>query len=341
VKRITIISESLICMRTMRAILIKEFGDASVCKLVKDVPIPEIQPKELLIRVHAAGVNPVDTYIRSGTYSRRPNLPYVPGLDSGGVVEKVGSDVHDFKAGDRVFTVNTITGTYADYCVARSDFTFHLPSNVTYEQGSALGVPYFTAYRALIIKGNSKPNETVLIHAACGGVGLASVQLAKAMGMKVIGTASTEEGMKTVKEQGADLVFNHKQDGYLKDIMNSTQNGEGVDIILEMVANVNLNNDLQLLKPKCGRVVVIGNRGTIDFNPRLLMAKETSICGVTLFSSTEDDFGMINAYLQHGIQHGYLKPVLGKTYLLEEAAQAQTDVMQNSGTCGRLTLKLQ
>ncbi|CAF0921924.1 unnamed protein product [Didymodactylos carnosus] len=138
--------------RTMRAILIKEFGDASVCKLVKDVSIPEIQSKELLIRVHAAGVNPVDTYIRSGTYSRRPNLPYIPGLDSGGVVEKVGQDVKNFKAGDRVFTVNTVTGSYADYCVARSDFTFHLPANVSFEEASGLGLPYFTAYRALFIK---------------------------------------------------------------------------------------------------------------------------------------------------------------------------------------------
>ncbi|CAF0908510.1 unnamed protein product [Rotaria sordida] len=139
-------------MNVMRAILIREFGDASVCKLVKDVPIPDIQSREVLIRVHAAGINPVDTYIRSGTYSRRPNLPYIPGLDSAGVIERVGSDVTKFKAGDRVFTVNTITGTYAEYCVARADFVFPLPSNISFEQGSALGVPYFTAYRALIIK---------------------------------------------------------------------------------------------------------------------------------------------------------------------------------------------
>lgn len=327
-------------MNVMRAILIKEFGDASVCKLVRDVPIPDIQSRDVLIRVHAAGVNPVDTYIRSGTYSRRPNLPYIPGLDSAGIIERVGADVTKFKTGDRVFTVNTITGTYAEYCVARADFVFPLPSNVSFEEGSALGVPYFTAYRALVMKGHAKPNETVLIHGASGGVGIAAVQLAKAFGLRVIGTASTEQGLKAIRNQGADFVFNHKQDGYLKEIANVTVNSEGIDLILEMLANVNLNADLQLLKSAVGRVVVIGNRGTVDINPRLLMAKETSISGVTLFSSSEDEFEMINAYLQHGLKYGYIKPLLGRIYPLEEAAQAQTDVISNSGTCGRLTLKI-
>ncbi|CAF1539766.1 unnamed protein product, partial [Didymodactylos carnosus] len=126
----------------------------------------------------------------------------------------------------------------------------------------------------------------------------------------------------------------------LKDIAASTPNGDGVELILEMLANVNLNNDLQLLKSKIGRVVVIGNRGTIDINPRLLMAKETSICGVTLFYPLKDEYQVTNAYLQHGLQHGYLKPVLGKSYSLEEAAQAQEDVINNQGSIGRLTLKI-
>ncbi|CAF2781295.1 unnamed protein product [Rotaria sp. Silwood2] len=171
-------------------------------------------------------------------------------------------------------------------------------------------------------------------------VGIAAVQLAKALGLRVIGTASTEQGLKAIRDQGADFAFNHKQEGYLKEIASVTVNGEGIDLILEMLANVNLNSDLQLLKSGVGRVVVIGNRGTIDINPRLLMAKETSICGVTLFSSSEEEFQMINAYLQHGLKYGYIKPLLGRVYPLEEAAQAQSDVISNSGTYGRLTLKV-
>ncbi|UJR27381.1 hypothetical protein I4U23_008671 [Adineta vaga] len=324
----------------MRAILVKEFGDASVLKLVGNVPVPNIQSREVLIRVHAAGINPVDTYIRSGAYPRLPNLPYVPGGDAAGVIERVGDEVSKFKIGDRVFTAKTVTGTYAEYCVAHSDFVFSLPANISYEEGSALGVPYFTAYRALVIKGHAKPNETVLIHGASGGVGIAAVQLAKSLGLRVIGTASTEQGLQAVLNQGADLVFNHKQEGYLQDIAKASINGEGVDLIIEMLANVNLNNDLQLLKAKVGRVVVVGNRGTIDINPRLLMAKETTIHGVTLYSSSEDEFQMVNAFLQNGLKHGYIKPFLGKIYPLEEASQAQTDVIHNSGTCGRLTLTI-
>ncbi|UJR21504.1 hypothetical protein I4U23_024590 [Adineta vaga] len=187
---------------------------------------------------------------------------------------------------------------------------------------------------------HAKPNETVLIHGASGGVGIAAVQLARTLGMRVIGTASTEQGLQAIRDQGADLVFNHKQEGYLKEIATASINNEGIDLILEMLANVNLNADLQLLKSCVGRVVVIGNRGTVDINPRLLMAKETSICGVTLFSSNEEEFEMINAYLQQGLKYGYLRPLLGRIYPLEEAAKAQTDVISNHGTYGRLTLKI-
>ncbi|CAF0758664.1 unnamed protein product [Adineta ricciae] len=324
----------------MRAILVKEFGDASVLKLVQNAVIPNIKSHEILIRVHAAGVNPVDTYIRSGTYTRSPALPYVPGGDAAGIVERVGDAVSKYKVGDRVFTAKTVTGTYAEYCVAHTDFVFPLPINISFEEGSALGAPYFTAYRALVIKGHAKPNETVLIHGASGGVGIAAVQLAKALGLRVIGTASTEQGLQAIHNQGADLVFNHKQEGYFEDIAKTSNNGEGVDLIIEMLANVNLNNDLQILKAKVGRVVVVGNRGTIDINPRLLMTKETSVHGVTLYSSSEDEFQMVNAFLQNGLKHGYIKPLLGKLYPLEEASQAHIDIMQNTGTCGRLTLTI-
>jgi NADPH2:quinone reductase len=324
----------------MRAILVKEFGDASVCKLATDVPIPAIKPGEVLIRVHATGVNPVETYVRSGTYTRLPDLPYIPGNDAAGIIEQVGAEVTKFKVGDRVFTMKSVSGTYAEYSTAHAEHVFPLPTHVSFEEGSALGVPYFTAYRALVIKGHAKPNETVLIHGASGGVGIAAVQLAKSLGLRVIGTASTEQGLQAVHDQGADLVFNHKQEGYQQDILNTTTNGEGIDLIIEMLANVNLNSDLQILKSQVGRVVVVGNRGTIEINPRLLMTKETSIHGIALSGSTLEELQMTNAYLQNGLQKGYFKPLLGKIYPLEQAAQAHTDVIYNSGTCGRLTLKI-
>jgi NADPH2:quinone reductase len=156
--------------------------------------------------------------------------------------------------------------------------------------------------------------------------------------LKIIGTAGTKEGMALVKEQGADYVYNHKENDYMEKVKHD--HPEGIDIILEMLANVNLNNDLQILKAKKGRVVVIGNRGTIDINPRLLMAKETSVTGVTLFSSTEEEFEMMNSHLQALIKNNCIKPVIGKVFTLEETPEAQSEVINNAGTFGRITIKV-
>jgi len=322
----------------MRAIRVKEFGGPEVCQLETDVPIPEPNDDQVQIRVNASGVNPVDTYIRSGTHSRQPKLPYTPGMDSAGIVTKVGKNVNKFKVGDRVFTLNSDTGTYAEYALASPSFTFALGDELSFEQGSSLGIPYFTAYRALFIKANAKPGEIVLIHGASGAVGIAALQLAKTHGMKVIGTAGTQQGMDLVKSLGADLVYNHKDNDYMEKI--KQQCPEGIEVVLEMLANVNLNNDLQILRWKKGRVVVIGNRGTIDVNPRLLMAKETYVVGVTLFSSDEDEFNMMNSHIQALIRNNCIKPVIGKVFTLEETAKAQSEVINNTGTYGRITIKI-
>lgn len=327
-----------ILLSKMKAILVREFGGPEVCQIVKNVPIPEPNDNQIQIKVHATGVNPVDTYIRSGTHSRQPKLPYTPGLDSAGIVTKVGKNVKKFKVGDRVFTVNSDTGTYAEYTLSTPISTFRLEDNLSFEEGSSLGVPYFSAYRALFIKANAKPGETLLIHGASGSVGIATIQFAKTHGLKIIGTAGTKEGMELVKEQGADYVYNHKENDYMEKVKHD--HPEGIDIILEMLANVNLNNDLQILKAKKGRVVVIGNRGTIDINPRLLMAKETSVTGVTLFSSTEEEFEMMNSHLQALIKNNCIKPVIGKVFTLEETPEAQSEVINNAGTFGRITIKV-
>ncbi len=275
----------------MNGILVNKFGGPEVCEYTTGLPIPEPNENQIQIKIHAAGVNPVDTYIRAGTHSRQPKLPYTPGLDSAGEVTKVGENIKEFKVGDRVFTTNSDTGTYAEYTLGNPIHTFKLPDCLSYEEGSAIGIPYFTAYRSLFLKGNAKPGETLLIHGASGSVGVAACQLAKAHGMKVIGTAGSNEGIELVTRQGADFVFNHKEADYMEKIKELFP--DGLDMIIEMLANVNLNNDLQLLRWKRGRVVVIGNRGTIEVNPRLLMAKETTVTGVTLFTSDEVFFGFL------------------------------------------------
>src|SRR5437870_5052611 len=192
----------------MKAIRVSEFGGPEVLK-VQEVPDPRPDLGQVLVRVKAAGINPVDTYIRSGTYPRKPNLPYTPGMDAGGIVEAVGSNVKRFKAGDRVYTNGSITGACAELALCEESRVHPLPSNISFAQGAALGVPYGTAYRAVFQRGHGKPSETLLVHGATGAVGIACVQFARAAGLTVIGSGGTDKGRALVAEQGAHHVVDH------------------------------------------------------------------------------------------------------------------------------------
>jgi len=300
----------------------------------EEVPDPVPGPGQLLIRVHAAGVNPVDAYIRAGTYARRPQLPYTPGSDVGGTVEKVGAGVTAFKPGDRVYTQGA-SGGYAQLMVCDEAMAHPLPSRVSFAQGAALGVPYSTAWRALFIRARARAGETLLVHGASGGVGIASVELGRSHDLRVIGTAGTPEGMRLAGEHGAHHVLNHRDAEYLQQVMPLT-GGTGVDVILEMLANVNLDRDLDVLA-RNGRVVVIGNRGRIEIDPRKIMARDAAILGMTLFNATPDELREIHAGLIAGLENGTLNPVIGKEFPLAEAARAHEAVM-GAGACGKIVL---
>lgn len=315
-----------------------EFGGPSVLKLCSDLPVPSPGQKQVLIRVHACGVNPVETYIRSGSYARKPSLPYTPGSDVSGVVEAVGEGVCLLQAGDRVFTTGTVTGGYAEYTVASEDTVHKLPDSLNYCQGAAMGVPYFTAYRALVHKAHAKPGETVLIHGASGGVGIAACQIARAFGLKVLGTAGTSEGMKLVLNNGAHLAFNHREKDYLEKIKDTT-NGLGVNVIIEMLSNVNLSNDLQLLDFG-GRVIIVGSRGPIEINPRDTMMKESSVIGVALHFATKSETSECAAALYAGMEAGWLKPVIGPKYTVDKVAQAHEDIINSPGASGKMILTM-
>ncbi|XP_029473895.1 quinone oxidoreductase isoform X3 [Rhinatrema bivittatum] len=269
----------------MRAVRVLQFGGPDVLKLHSDVPVPNPEDNQVLIKVHACGINPVETYIRTGSYLRKPALPYTPGSDVAGVIESIGKGVATFKKGDRVFTTSTVTGGYAEYATASVHAVYPLPDNLSFKQGAAIGIPYFTAYRALFKRAQVKPGERVLVHGASGGVGIATCQVARAYGTKVFGTAGTAEGMSLVLQNGAHEVFNHREDNYINKIKDAT-GGQGVDVIIEMLSNINLSNDLQLLSYG-GRVIVVGARGPVEIHPRDTMAKESSIIGVALFSATK------------------------------------------------------
>lgn len=318
----------------MKAIRINEFGGPEVLRL-EDVPEPSPAAGQVLVRVRAAGVNPVDTYIRSGVHAVKPALPYTPGLDAAGEVVSVGEGVTRFSAGQRVYTAGSLTGTYAELTLCEESQCHSLPERVSFAQGAGIFTPYVTAYRALFQRAKAQPAETVLVHGASGGVGTAAVQLARAAGLRVVGTAGTEEGRRLVSEQGAHEVLDHRAPDYLAQLDGLT-GGRGVDVILEMLANVNLDRDLGVLA-KGGRVVVIGSRGTVEINPRQAMTRDAAILGMTLFNASPPELQSIHAALGAGLEAGTLRPVVGRELPLAEAARAHEEVLK-PGAYGKIVL---
>ncbi len=318
----------------MQAIRVEAFGGPEVLQ-VREVPDPVPGPGEVLVRVRAAGVNPVETYIRSGAYGIRPELPYTPGTDGAGVVEAAGEGVTGIRAGDRVYLSGSLTGTYAQLCLCRAADVHPLSERVTFSQGAAVNIPYATAYRALFQRAHAAAGETVLVHGATGGVGIAAVQIAAAHGLTVIGTGGTDEGRRLVLEQGAAHVLDHRAPDYLAEVLSLT-GGQGANIILEMLANVNLGRDLGVLA-RGGRVVVIGSRGTVEINPRDVMARDAAILGMVLFLAEGKELAGIHAALGAGLANGTLRPVVREEIPLAEAARAHQAVME-AGSHGKIVL---
>ncbi|MGD1148198.1 MAG: NADPH:quinone reductase [Thermoanaerobaculaceae bacterium] len=318
----------------MKAIKVHQFGGPEVLKM-EEVPTPKPGAGEVLVRIHAAGVNPYDTYMRAGTYAVKPPLPYTPGSDAAGVVEAVGKGIIRVKPGDRVYTARTLTGAYAEAALALEGQVHPIPETVSFSQGAAVWVPYGTAYHAIVQAAQARAGETVLVHGASGGVGVAAVQLARSMGLRVIGTAGTERGLELVRREGAHYAFNHHSDGYRDEIVKAS-GGQGAEIILEMLANVNLGHDLTLLAPR-GRVVVIGSRGEVTINPRDLMTRRASIRAFTLWGLTDAETAEVNAALVAGLENGALRPVVGKELPLADAAHAHLEVM-GAGAHGKIVL---
>ncbi len=314
----------------MKAVRVHQFGGPEVMKF-EDVPDPSPGPGQVVVHVRAAGVNPVDTYIRTGTYARKPPLPYTPGSDAAGTIEHVGAGVTKVKAGDRVYVIKPAEaggGTYAEKVLCEQRHVFPLPAHASFNEGAAVGVPYGTAYRALFDRARALPGETVLIHGATGGVGIAAVQLAVAHGMTVIGTGGTDRGRALVREQGARHVLDHRAPGYFDEVMTLTD-GRGVNVIVEMLANVNLDKDLTALAPS-GRVVVVGSRGRVEIDPRAAMGREASIVGLSLWAAGEEPVLRAHAAIVAGLANRALRPIVGREVPLGEAPAAHEAVMKEA-----------
>lgn len=317
----------------MKAIRVREFGGPEVMQIEEIADLHPAQ-KQVLVRVKAVGVNPTDTYTRAGI-TRKPPLPYTPGIDAAGIVESVGDGVTGVEVGARVYVSGTVSGAYAEQALCEENQVHPLPEKVSFVQGAAINIPYATAYRALFQLAKAKSGEIVLVHGATGGVGIAAVQLARAAGMKVIGTGGTERGRALVIEQGAHHVLDHHAPNYLNQLQELSQS-HGVDVVLEMLANVNLDKDLKVLAMG-GRVVVIGSRGRIEIDPRDAMVRDASIMGMLLFNITPQVAASVHTALRAGLENGTLRPVIGKEMPLAEAPRAHREIMQ-PGAYGKIVL---
>ena len=318
----------------MKAIRVHQFGGPEVLKLEE---VPDLHPSErqVLVKIHAVGVNPFDTYMRTGTYAVKPQLPYTPGADAAGVVAEAAPGIGTFRAGDRVYVAGTLSGAYAECALCLESQVHRIPKGISFQQGAAIGVPYVTAYRALFDKAQGLPGETVLVHGASGGVGIAALQLARAHGLNVIGTAGTEKGSALVKEQGAHHVLDHTQPDLPEQVKKLTAD-RGADVIVEMLANKNLAKDLSMLAMR-GRIVVVGNRGTIEINPRDAMTREATILGMTVLNLSDLERSRVHAALGAALETGLARPVIGKELPLGEAARAHEEVLK-AGSYGKIVL---
>lgn len=318
----------------MKAIVVQQFGEPETMRL-EELPDPVPAAGQVLVRLQAAGVNPVDTYIRSGQYGPAGPVPYTPGFDGAGIVESVGPGVKHRSVGARVYVASSLTGTYAEKALCTEFQTHPLPQGISFGQGAAIGVPYGAAFRALFQKGRGVPGETVLIHGGSGGVGIAAIQLARAAGMRVIATAGSEPGVQHVLRLGAHHALNHHEPGYLSQV-NDLTCGVGVDLIVEMLANVNLGQDLVVLA-QGGRVAVVGSRGQVEIDPRDLMRHEAAVFGIILFNASPSELASMHAAFLAGLENGTLRPVVSRELPLTEAAAAHHLVMETS-SFGKIVL---
>jgi NADPH2:quinone reductase len=318
----------------MKAIVVREFGPESVLKLetLQDL---SPGPGELLVGVEAAGVNPVEAYMRSGAYPAKPALPYTPGNDAAGIVLALGEGVTRFRVGERVYSFGSRSGAYASQMLASESRLQRLPSQISFAQGAALGVPYGTAHRSLFFRAQARPGESVLVQGASGGVGTAAVQLARAAGLQVLATAGTEAGRQAALAGGAHKVFDHSAGDLWEQVMAAT-GGKGVDIIIEVLANINLGRDLKHLA-KFGRVVIVGSRGTVEIDPRDTMGRDANILGMTLANATEQDLHGIHAAIHEGLENGTLRPGIAEELPLAQAPEAHKRVMLG-GKVGKIVL---
>lgn len=315
----------------MRAVRFHEVGDPEVLR-VDEVEKPQPGAGEVLIRVAVAGVNYADTMLRKGTYLMQPSLPCTPGFEAAGTIEAIGADVSHAQVGQRVMA-RMQGGGYAEYVSAKADGVIPVPDGLDFGKAMALLVQGLTALGLLK---DLRAGQTVLVHAAAGGVGSLLVQLAKHKGARVIGTASTAEKLRTVSSLGADAVVNYTAADWTDQVLAATD-GKGVDLLIEMVGGEIGRQNLRCLAAG-GTMIVYGAASGEDFQISALglLAKNQTVRGYTLYIETPESLAVFTRELMAHVAEGRLQ-IMVQEFALADAAAAHR-ALEGRQTTGKVVL---
>lgn len=327
-------------INSMRAVRYHEHGDESVLTLEHDVEKPIPDTDQVLVRIKAASINPIDTYLREGNVTPANGLPHIGGSDMAGIVDAVGDDVTDFDTGDRVFATGLgifSPGTYAEYTVAPADLLAHLPENVTFYEGAAAAMAFATSWRALIDRGELSLGDVCLVHGASGGVGHAAVQVAAQAGSYVIGTAREGEPASLARSVGADTIVDYRSDD-LENELKAAANGQEIDVVLEPHADSNLETDLKRLT-RGGRIVIIGEESSIEIPPGPSMTAKQADADLRFMSlaASPDDQAPILRRVAPRLADGRFSVEIDSVFSLDEL-QAAHDQLMSTSVVGKIII---
>ena len=337
----------------MRTVVITKFGPPDVLQF-RDLDIPSIGARDVLVRTRAIGLNFAEVFARLGYYPRIPKPPFVPGIEFSGIVDAVGSAVRGLKKGDRVFGI-TKHNAYAEYIAVSKDFLMRMPHAMTFEDAAAFGVASMTAYHGLVTLAHLRKEERLLIHAAAGGVGTAALQVAKHFGAIAYATVGSQAKMKVAEELGAEVVINYSDNDFADVIRNET-NGKGLDVIFDSVGGKVMRKGWKLLAPM-GRYVLYGfaavanERGVNKFKalqesisvpliyPPSMVTKNVSLMGFNLFflSQKTEYLRKAMSQLLQWYEKGILRPIVGSVFPFDQIVEAQR-FLQSRKSIGKVVV---
>ncbi|MFN7994250.1 MAG: NADPH:quinone oxidoreductase family protein [Bryobacteraceae bacterium] len=305
---------------------------------VKDVPRPKAGPGQVVVKVAASGLNYADTMMRRGFYLQKPQFPYTPGFEFSGIVEEIAPDVKTVRPGDRV--MGTGQGTFAEYATAAPLMLMPVPEGFSDEEAAAFPVVYLTALGMLRLSAKAVAGETILIHAAAGGVGTAAIQLSKHLGLRVIATASSEQKLVLARSLGADVTINYGSGNWVDAVMTATH-GRGVDIVFESIGGDFLDRDVQAAAP-FGRIVVFGMASgdlpKADVGAMFHHSVSVGAFWMFTLAMNPDLLSAVSRELLEIVRKANIRPVIGKVCSLEEAPGA-IQAMEQRRTTGKIILK--